>query len=161
LRAGLGPLPVRAPNARAVTEFLGISPQRHAFANVAADGTCVSVNAHDDKINFPQLQQLKQQHPKLQTLVSIGGASHSANFSKVSQNTAKRLHLAQSSAQFMKNNGFDGIDIDWEYPAPADTLTFTALLRDLRQELDALGAVDKRSYLLTIAAPAPLDGRLC
>src|ERR1700736_1955705 len=29
LRAGLGPLPVRTPNAGAVTEFLGIGPERH------------------------------------------------------------------------------------------------------------------------------------
>jgi Glycosyl hydrolases family 18 len=45
----------------------------YAFAQLNSDGTCVSVDANDDGINFPQLQNLKQQHPNLQTLISVGG----------------------------------------------------------------------------------------
>jgi chitinase len=56
---------------------------------------------------------------------------------------------------------FDGIDVDWEYPAvaghegnvyrPEDTRTFTLLLAELRRQLDAVDP----DLLLTIAAPAP------
>lgn len=55
---------------------------------------------------------------------------------------------------------FDGIDIDWEYPAaegntgnifrPEDTQNFTALLAEFRSQLDAY----QPGMLLTIAAPA-------
>jgi len=54
----------------------------------------------------------------------------------------------------MTQNGFDGIDIDWEFPGPLDSAHFTALLRELRSHLDTQGATDDRRYLLTIAAPA-------
>ena len=54
----------------------------------------------------------------------------------------------------MTENGFDGMDIDWEFPGPSDSAHFTTLLRELRSHLDIQGATDGQHYLLTIAAPA-------
>jgi GH18 family chitinase len=125
----------------------------YAFANVTAAGDCASLNTDDDSINFPQLIQLKHQHPALQSLISIGGASHSANFPHVASTDAARTYLAQSCVQFMKQHGFDGVDIDWEYPKAKDRRHFTALLKELRRQLDVEGDTDGRRYLLTIAAP--------
>jgi chitinase len=126
----------------------------YAFANVTAAGDCVSVNASDDSVNFPQLLALKANSPGLLVLISVGGASHSTNFSAVSADAATRAQLAQSCVQFMTQNGFDGIDIDWEFPGAVDSENFTALLQELRSQLDAQGDADGRDYLLTIAAPA-------
>jgi len=126
----------------------------YAFANATAAGDCVSVNAKDDAVNFPQLRDLKANFPQVLTLISVGGASHSTNFSAVSAAAATRAHFAQSCVQFMTQNGFDGIDIDWEFPGASDSENFTALLQELRSQLDAQGAADGRDYLLTIAAPA-------
>jgi chitinase len=126
----------------------------YAFANVTATSDCVSINAQDDQINFPGLRQLKQQHPQLMTLISIGGASNSTDFPAAAATEASRVHFAQSAVQFMKINGFDGIDIDWEYPGPRDKQNYTALVTELRRQLVAQGGADKRQYLLTIAAPA-------
>ena len=126
----------------------------YAFAGVSADNECVSVKPADDNVNFPQLIQLKQQYPSLRTLISVGGASRSRNFPNAAVSDAARQHFAQSCVQFMKQNGFDGIDIDWEYPTAGQKEDFTALLAELRRQLDAQGAADGRSYLLTIAAPA-------
>ncbi len=126
----------------------------YAFANVTAAGECASVSAQDDKVNFPQLVQLKKQHPKLLTLISIGGASHSGNFSHAAATKAARHKLALSCVQFMKKNGFDGIDIDWEFPGAKDKTHFTALLAEIRHLLDGHGSADSPSFLLTISAPA-------
>jgi GH18 family chitinase len=126
----------------------------YAFANVTAAGDCVSVNAGDDSVNFPQLLALKASCPGLLVLISVGGASHSTNFSAVSADAATRAQIAQSCVQFMTQNGFDGIDIDWEFPGAVDSGNFTALLEELRSQLDAQGDTDGRDYLLTIAAPA-------
>jgi chitinase len=126
----------------------------YAFAGVSADNECVSGKVADDHVNFPQLVQLKQQYPNLRTLISVGGASHSTNFPNAASSDATRQHFAQSCVQFMKQNGFDGIDIDWEYPTAGQKQSFTALLGELRRQLNAEGAADGQDYLLTIAAPA-------
>jgi chitinase len=126
----------------------------YAFATVTSEGVCASVNARLDEVNFPQLTALKTQNPGLLTLISIGGAGHSANFSTTAATADSRQTLAASCVSFMKTNGFDGIDIDWEFPAAADKANFTALLTALRTALETQGETDNRTYLLTIAAPA-------
>ena len=112
----------------------------YAFAQVTADGVCASINPKDDKGNFAQLLDLKQQYPQLMTLISIGGASHSGNFPSAAATDASRQSLAQSCIAFMKQNVFDGVDIDWEFPEAADTANYTALLMELRRQLDARAA---------------------
>jgi chitinase len=128
----------------------------YAFADVTAAGDCVSESAKDDAVNFPQLRELKTKFPHLKVLISVGGASHSTNFSAVCRDNATRAHVVSSCVQFMIQNGFDGIDIDWEFPGAADSANFTALLRELRSRLDDQGTADGRAYVLTIAAPAGL-----
>ena len=126
----------------------------YAFADVSPAGVCVSINEQDDKANVAELIKLKQQHPKLRTLISVGGAAHSANFASAASTDAGCLKLVKSCIAFMTQRGFDGIDIDWEFPAAADKANYTALIVELRRQLDALGGTDGRHYLLTIAAPA-------
>jgi len=114
--------------------------------------------------NFRQLDLLQEQHPGLQTLISVGGWTWSGQFSDAALTPASRALFATSCANFMETYGFDGIDIDWEYPGgggdasntsrPEDPQNFTLLLQALRSELDARGALNGRHYLLTIAAPA-------
>jgi chitinase len=87
-------------------------------------------------------------------LISIGGANHSTNFAAVAADPRLLAQFVQSSVQFMTQNGFDGIDIDWEFPGSEDSSNFTALLQELRNQLDSQGAADDRNYQLTIAAPA-------
>lgn len=126
----------------------------YAFATVTAAGDCVSINAKDDGINFPQLAALKAEYAQLSVLISIGGASHSTNFAAVAGDPGLLAQFVQSSVQFMIQNAFDGIDIDWEFPGSADSSNFAALLQGLRNQLDSQGAADGRHYLLTMAAPA-------
>jgi len=117
--------------------------------------------------NFRQLDLLQEAHPGLETLISVGGWTWSGNFSDAALTSASRALFAASCADFMETYGFDGIDIDWEYPGggglssntsrPEDPANFTLLLQALRSELDARGAANGRHYRLTIAAPAGAD----
>ena len=111
--------------------------------------------------NFAALQQLKQLHPNLKVVVSLNGA---ANFSTAASTAAGRKAFVASCIDlFIDGNVapgisaagvFDGIDIDWEFPAAADTQNATLLMREFRGQLDALGSTNHRHYLLTMFGPA-------
>jgi GH18 family chitinase len=114
--------------------------------------------------NFNQLRELKQAYPYLKVLISIGGWSWSDNFSAAARDAASRQRFSASCIDlFLKQypGVFDGLDIDWEFPVsgglhpgkPEDKENFTLLLKEVRRQLDELGATDNRHYLLTIAAP--------
>ena len=148
----------------------------YAFANIQ-NGRCVLGDSYADidkafagdtwdqgalRGNFGQLRKLKAANPSLKTMISIGGWTWSENFATAAASDASRKAFASSCVTFMKQYGFDGIDIDWEYPVsgglnagtPADKQNYTALLKEFRTELNAEEAKDSRSYSLSIAAPA-------
>jgi len=116
--------------------------------------------------NFAALQQLKQLHPNLKIMISLGGSSstNAAGFSYAASTPALRSQLAASCIDLFINgniadgisapNLFDGIDIDWEFPAAADKQNFTLLLQEFRSQLDARGKANHQHYLLSIFAPA-------
>jgi chitinase len=131
----------------------------YAFINISPEGRCVSFDPVHDQENFAALKQLKGKYPGIRILFSIGGGGNLSKFADVSANAASRQAFVQSCLQFLQHNGFDGIDIDWEFPNrgnqhPEQRENFTAMLSEFRTQLNAQGKTDGRAYLLTIAAPA-------
>ena len=116
--------------------------------------------------NFAAIQQLKQLHPRLKVLMSIGGASaaNTAAFSAAAGTAAGRKALASSCiSMFVQGNIasgitapglFDGFNIDWEFPVATDTQNFTALLKEFRRQLDALGKTTGKQYIMSFDGPA-------
>ncbi|MEH2005472.1 glycoside hydrolase family 18 protein [Nostoc sp.] len=51
----------------------------------------------------------------------------------------------------MKTNGFDGIDIDWEFPKANEDGNYIQLLAQLRQQVNQASQNDGKQYLLTTA----------
>lgn len=126
----------------------------YAFATVSPSGECVSGDARADARNFPELAKLKRQFPHLQVFISIGGAG-AQNFANAAQSAEARQKFARTCVALMRQNGFDGIDVDWEFPKNAEEKqNYAALLAELRAQLDAARAADGARYGLTIAAPA-------
>jgi chitinase len=144
----------------------------YAFFYPVADGTIVgkdSVNdarilggtpATDDRPAIPGLTALAHRHG-VKVMLSLGGWENSGGFPGVAAGAATRVQFAHSCAQRIREYGFDGIDVDWEFPgyAPhngttADRENFTLLLRTLRDSLDALGAANGQHFLLTAALPS-------
>nr|WP_277349492.1 glycoside hydrolase family 18 protein [Streptomyces sp. S3(2020)] len=128
------------------------------------------------KGNFNQIKKLKAKHPNLKVLVSLGGWTYSKYFSDAAATDASRKKFVKSCVDmFIKGDlpklgddpaggdgaaagVFDGIDVDWEFPASADghtgnhysaadTANFTALLAEFRPQLGS-------GKLLTAALPA-------
>lgn len=113
---------------------------------------------------FQEVVDVKKLKPNLKVWVSVGGWSFSDNgtatqsvFGNIASNTANRQKFANNVVRFMSAYGFDGLDIDWEYPGapdrggnPDDTKNFVALLQTLRSSFDG----NAHSFGLTFTAPS-------
>lgn len=147
----------------------------YAFANIK-DGEVVLFTEQSKDQSQPRavegiahLRGLRSRHPHLKLLISIGGWE-AEGFSDAALTEKSRAQFAASAIRFMHLYGFDGIDLDWEYPAndmagikarPEDKQNFTLLLAELRRQLNTESKTHSDSYLLTIAAGAGqyyLDG---
>ncbi|KAF2435715.1 glycoside hydrolase [Tothia fuscella] len=94
-------------------------------------------------------QSLKRTYPHLKPILSIGGATGGANFAAVAADPAKRTTCANTARTVIDLYGFDGIDIDWEYPEPGQQSSdYIQLLATLRERLPG------PRYVLTTALPA-------
>ncbi|CAL4096923.1 unnamed protein product [Meganyctiphanes norvegica] len=61
---------------------------------------------------------LKAQNPELKTLLAIGGWNEgSMKYSKMATDPEKRAVFIQSAVELLLKHNFDGLDMDWEYPA--------------------------------------------
>jgi chitinase len=133
----------------------------YAFANIV-DGE-PKFELTTDSVKISKLIALKKSNPKLKILYSIGGWVWSNHFSHTAAYKENRIKFAISSVKLMKKHGFDGVDLDWEYPGqrgedndfrPSDKNNFNLLLEEIRKELEKVGAIDNKHYLLTIATGA-------
>ncbi|WP_370151779.1 glycosyl hydrolase family 18 protein [Streptacidiphilus sp. EB129] len=160
--------------------------QKSYTGDISVDGSA-DTWSQPIKGNFNQLRELKAKYPNLRINLSIGGWTYSKYFSDAAATDASRKAFVSSCIDmFIKGNLptnisgdasggagsaaglFDGIDIDWEYPASAgghtgnhtsaaDTANYTALLAEFRSELDAYGSSIGKHFLLTAALPSGQD----
>ncbi|NUT96761.1 MAG: glycoside hydrolase family 18 protein [Saccharothrix sp.] len=126
--------------------------------------------------NLNQLKQLKAKYPRLRVNISLGGWTGSKHFSDAALTPESRAaHVKSCLDLWLKGNlagaapgaaagVFDGIDLDWEWPAspgapgnvvrPEDRENFTALLVEYRKQLTALSWRTGKRYDLTAFLPA-------
>jgi chitinase len=157
----------------------------YAFADNTPDGNITLSDTYaDTDIHFPgdswsesgknvygafkQLGLLKQKNRNLKVMLSIGGWTYTnekKDLDPVAASDAAQQNFAASCVNMIKNYGFDGIDVDWEYPQNTQQGSeFLALMKKIRKALDDYAeylskdkgyANDARPhFLLSIAAPA-------
>jgi chitinase len=108
---------------------------------------------------YSRFTALKQKKPGLQTWISVGGwsftdpGSTQKAFSNMASSASNRAAFINGLVHFMDTYGFDGVDIDWEYPGAddrggvgADTANYVALTKQMRE---AFGS----KYGLTVTIP--------
>lgn len=111
---------------------------------------------------FGQLSRLKQAHPHLKILPSVGGWTLSDPLYDIGTDPAARAVFINSIIGFIRTyDFFDGIDIDWEFPggggataglgSPQDGAGFAILMGELRLALNQLAAETGREYELAAA----------
>ncbi|KAJ3076627.1 hypothetical protein HDU98_001636 [Podochytrium sp. JEL0797] len=136
----------RLQNNIAKLDLSGFSAINYAFLKPLADGTLVSFDAFSDGVRIPQLNgAVRIKYPNLRTIISIGGWSGSTHFSTIAASAGTIQTFVKGVHAYLDQNGFDGVDLDWEYPkgkglscntvSPNDPVNFLNLLKALRSEL--------------------------
>ncbi|KAI0523939.1 glycosyl hydrolases family 18-domain-containing protein [Xylaria bambusicola] len=93
-----------------------------------------------------EFASLKRRNPAVKVTIALGGWTFNDNgtiwqpvFSDLSSSKEKRSRFIDQLTKFMKRFGFDGVDLDWEYPGASDRgghkndgENFTKLLEEMR-----------------------------
>lgn len=136
--------------------------------HLTGDYTVQPIEWNDQSVLYSQVQDLKKINPNLRTHLSIGGWSFNDPndpngigeytyklFSDMASTSAGRAQFIQSATTYAKQWGFNGVDIDWEYPGDLtrggkeeDFDNFLELLKEL------YAACQAASLKLSIASAA-------
>ncbi|KAJ5964997.1 uncharacterized protein N7479_004873 [Penicillium vulpinum] len=137
------------------------------FAFASIDPSTYEVVAMDSSTPtslFQETTNIKSVKEDISVFISIGGWTFSDNgtdtqplFGEISASETKRKTFANNVVHFMRQYGFDGVDLDWEYPGagdrggkPEDTKNYVLLMKTLRETFDASG----NTFGLTFTAPS-------
>lgn len=110
---------------------------------------------------FTEFASLKQKNPAPKVFIALGGWTFNENntiwqpvFSDLSLIPTKRALFIEKLLTFLNCYGFDGVDLDWEYPGapdrggnPDDGENLTELMEEMRAEFDKLGGSYKEISL--------------
>ena len=102
------------------------------------------MDSHSGEL-YSRFTQLKDNNAGLQTWISVGGWSFTdpgptrTAFSDMSSSSGNRKKFINELIKFMDNYGFDGVDLDWEYPQAddrggrnADKANYVSLVKEMR-----------------------------
>ena len=110
-------------------------------------------------------------NPKCKTLLAFGGWNFNFKeeykdiFTTMAESASNRAACINSMISWVRKHSFDGIDLDWEYPAwedlggrPQDKENFVLFVHELRAAIDAEASRSgKARLLLTLAVAAGND----
>jgi GH18 family chitinase len=117
----------------------------YAFFGVNSSGTLTVSNA---SLTSQVIAKAKTNGAKAFLSINDGAAG---NFKNMAATSAGRNNFIKDVMNNVRQFGFDGVDVDWEFPTTADgtDVTFTALMKELSDSLHT-----NAKYYLTAAITA-------
>ncbi len=131
----------------ASVQWDALSHVAEAFALPEADGGLANLGTFADDA----LVAAAHAHG-VKIIASVGGARGDFYASVVAP--GPRARTVAALASLCATHGYDGIDLDWEYPDTGTIVAWSALVHELRVALDALGG-GHLSLSSTLAATSP------
>ncbi|WCJ30370.1 Class V chitinase CHIT5a [Euphorbia peplus] len=105
---------------------------------------------------IPQfINSVSQKNPPVKTLLSIGGFDFNQTnyFSNMSTTEIRRAIFINSTIEIARKYGFDGVDLDWEYPSnDQEMLNLAILFQEWRRSLEIESRITGKPRLLLTAA---------
>ncbi|KAF4250872.1 hypothetical protein CNMCM8714_008771 [Aspergillus fumigatus] len=105
-------------------ENINVKPWTHlyySFAGIDPSDFTITTTHDNDADYWEKFTALKQKKSTLKTYISVGGWDLGGKvFSDMVRFPGSRRAFIDSAIAMMNKYGFDGIDIDWEYPAAED-----------------------------------------
>lgn len=119
-----------------------------------------------DRFVMPKLIELAHDADR-QVILGVGGANSHDAFASMVADPEDRATFVQNLTDFVTDQGYDGVNIDWEFPqTPTDRQNLSALMAELRAGLDATGrdlqlsiavtSNEKRGQWIDVEAITPL-----
>ncbi|KAJ6256129.1 hypothetical protein Dda_8964 [Drechslerella dactyloides] len=141
----------------------GMTHLNFAFAFITPNSYDVVPMPETDPNLFSRTTALKSTYPGLKVWISVGGWTFNDNgtiwqpvFSDLASSQAKRSKFINNMIKFMVQYGFDGCDLDWEYPgAPdrggqkADVENYVSLMKETNNAFKA----HPKKFGLSFTAP--------
>ncbi|XP_067211675.1 uncharacterized protein [Linepithema humile] len=139
----------------------------YAFGGFTKENTLKPFDKYQDieKGGYAKFTGLKTYNKNLKTMLAIGGWNEgSSRFSPMVADPARRREFVKNAVKFLRQNHFDGLDLDWEYPAfrdggkPRDKDNYANLVQELREEFERESSKTGRPrLLLSMAVPAGIE----
>ncbi|KAJ4199396.1 hypothetical protein NW767_008204 [Fusarium falciforme] len=122
-----------------------------AFAYITPKDYDIVPMENQSESIFQQVADVKKRSPSTEIWLSVGGWTFNDNhtatqpiFGELAADSAKAKGFAHKLVAMMNHYGFDGVDLDWEYPGATDRggkketelKNFPTLLKNIRKVLD-------------------------
>ena len=127
-------------------KFENLTQINYSFAWPNANGTISAPYS----FNYPKL--IDRAHSAgVKVVLALGGWGHSDGFSPMVADSSTRANFIEHLITYCDNNGYDGVDIDWEFPAnDNDRNNLNLFIQELRLAFDNHG----KDWLITMAVSA-------